>query len=278
VANYMIESPGTNAVSFTGSVSVGAKVAEAASRQLKKFVLELGGSDPFIVLEDADMDTTAEGAVRGRFVNCGQSCIASKRFFVVKKVAEKFVEQFVNKTKALRIGDPISPETDIGPMVRKDALEALDQQVKDSIKDGAHVEIGGRRLDRPGYYYAPTILTRVNQNMRVMKEEVFGPVAPIIVVENEKEAIRMANDSEYGLGASVWSEDVRKAERVAQRLEAGLVTVNNVVSSDPRMPFGGVKKSGIGRELSRYGMLEFTNIRSIRIYEKSPMGQQINTE
>ena len=278
VANYMIESPGTNAVSFTGSVSVGAKVAEAASRQLKKFVLELGGSDPFIVLEDADIETTAEGAVRGRFVNCGQSCIASKRFFVVKEVAKNFIEQFVNKTKALRIGDPMSPETDIGPMVRKDALESLDQQVKGSIKDGAHVEIGGRTLERPGYYYAPTILTRVNQNMRVMKEEVFGPVAPIMVVENEKEAIRMANDSEYGLGASVWSEDVRKAERVAQKLDAGLVTVNNVVSSDPRMPFGGVKKSGIGRELSRYGILEFTNIRSVRIYEKSPMGQQINTE
>src|SRR5438132_944380 len=197
---------------------------------------------------------------------------------LVKEVYKTFSAHFVNNQKALKIGDPINPLTNIGPMVRKDALEAIDQQVIDSIKDGAHVEIGGRRLDRPGYYYAPTILTRVNQNMRVMKEEVFGPVAPIMVVENEKEAIKIANDSEYGLGASVWSEDIRKAERVAQKLEAGLVTVNNVVSSDPRMPFGGVKKSGIGRELSRYGVLEFTNIRSVRIYEKSPMGQQINTE
>jgi acyl-CoA reductase-like NAD-dependent aldehyde dehydrogenase len=278
VADHMIESPGTNAVSFTGSVSVGQKVAEAASRYLKKFVLELGGSDPFIVLGDADIETTAEGAVRGRFVNCGQSCIASKRFFVVKEVAKEFIERFITKTKSMKTGDPTSPDTDIGPMVRKDALEALDQQVNDSIRDGARVETGGRRLDRPGFYYAPTILTQVNQRMRVMKEEVFGPVAPVMIVENDKEAVKMANDSEYGLGASVWSGDVRRAERVAQKLEAGLVTVNNIVSSDPRMPFGGVKKSGIGRELSRYGILEFTNIRSVRIYEKSPVSKQIQTE
>jgi len=278
VADYMIESEGTAAVSFTGSVEVGRRVAESASRQMKKCVLELGGSDPFIVLEDADVEAASDGAVKGRFVNCGQSCIASKRFFVAKRVAEDFIGQFVKKTKALRVGDPMSLQTDIGPMVREDALKALDGQVQGSVKEGAHVEVGGKRLDRPGFYYAPTVMTHVTQRMRVMKEEVFGPVAPIMVVANEKEAVRMANDSEYGLGASVWGEDTRRAEKVAQQLEVGIVTVNNVVASDPRVPFGGVKKSGIGRELSRYGVLEFTNIRAVRIYEKSPILKAVQSE
>ena len=271
VANYMIESKGTNAVSFTGSVEVGMKVAEAAGRQLKKCVLELGGSDPFIVLEDADVETAAEGAVRGRFVNCGQSCIASKRFYIEKQVADEFIDRFVTKTRKLRVGDPMSLETDIGPMVREDAVEALDKQVQDSVREGARLETGGERLDRPGFYYSPTIMTNANQKMRVMCEEVFGPVAPIMVVSSDREAVEMANMSEYGLGASVWGSDIRRAEKVGQRLEAGLVTINNIVASDPRMPFGGVRKSGIGRELSRYGMLEFTNIRSVRVYEISPV-------
>lgn len=271
VADYMIESKGTAAVSFTGSVEVGRKVAESASRQMKKSVLELGGSDPFIVLADANVEIASEGAVRGRFVNCGQSCIASKRFFVAKPVSEEFIAQFVRKTKALRVGDPMSPETDIGPMVREDALVAMDGQVKDSVKEGAHIEVGGERLDRPGFYYTPTVMTNVNPKMRVMKEEVFGPVAPVMVVADEKEAVEMANESDYGLGASVWGSDVRRAEKVTQQLDAGIVTVNNVVASDPRVPFGGIKKSGIGRELSRFGILEFTNIRAVRIYEKSPV-------
>lgn len=270
VASYLIEA-NTAAISFTGSVSAGRDVAGKASGQLKKFVLELGGSDPFIVLEDADVDGASSGAVAGRFINCGQSCICSKRFFVTKKLADDFLERFISKTKSLKIGDPLNPETDLGPVVREAALKSLDQQVKDSVRNGAKIELGGERIRRKGSYYAPTILTSVDPEMRVMKEEVFGPVAPVMVVKDEDEAVKYANRSEFGLGASVWGQDVRGAEKVARKITSGLVTVNNIVSSDPRMPFGGVKKSGIGRELSRYGMLEFTNIRSVRLYEKSPL-------
>jgi succinate-semialdehyde dehydrogenase/glutarate-semialdehyde dehydrogenase/succinyl-CoA reductase len=255
VANYLIESD-TVAVSFTGSVNAGRMVAQRASSQLKKFVLELGGSDPFIVLEDADIEAASTGAVAGRFINNGQSCIATKRIFVVKNVLDEFLEKLVKKTKSLRVGDPLSPETDIGPMVREDALKTLDGQVKDALRQGARLELGGERL---------------TPEMRMMKEETFGPAAPVMAVKDENEAIRHANNSEFGLGATVWGTDTRRAEKVAREISAGLVTVNNVVVSDPRMPFGGVRHSGIGRELSRYGMLEFTNIKSVRVYEKSPL-------
>jgi acyl-CoA reductase-like NAD-dependent aldehyde dehydrogenase len=270
VANYLIESK-TVAISFTGSVNAGRMVAQEASTQLKKFVLELGGSDPFIVLEDADIEAASTGAVAGRFINNGQSCIATKRIFVVKQVLDEFLEKFVRKTKSLKVGDPLSPETDIGPMVREDALKTLDGQVKDAAKQGARLELGGERLKRKGSFYSPTILTNVTPDMRIMKEETFGPAAPVIPVKDEDEAIKLANDSEFGLGATVWGMDTRRAEKVARQVSAGLVTVNNVMVSDPRMPFGGVRHSGIGRELSRYGMLEFTNIKSVRIYEKSPL-------
>jgi len=270
VANHLIESD-TVAISFTGSVNAGRMVAQSASAQLKKFVLELGGSDPLIVLEDADVEAASSGAVAGRFINNGQSCIATKRIFVVKKVLDEFLEKFVRKTKSLRVGDPLSPETDIGPMVREDALKTLDGQIKDSVRQGAKLELGGERLRRKGSFYAPTILTNTAPKMRIMKEETFGPAAPVMGVKDENEAIRLANKSEFGLGASVWGTDTRRAERVAREVSAGLVTVNNVVVSDPRMPFGGVRHSGIGRELSRYGMLEFANIKSVRLYEKSPL-------
>jgi len=270
VASYMIEA-NTAAVSFTGSVSAGRSVAEMASKQLKKFVLELGGSDPFIVLNDADVEAASSGAVAGRFINNGQSCICSKRFYVTKKVGDEFLERFVSKTKSLRVGDPMSPETDLGPVVREEALKTLDQQVKRSISMGAKVELGGDRMKRKGFFYAPTILTGVDPDMPVMKEETFGPVAPIMLVKDEDEAVKYANRSEFGLGGSVWGRDVRGAEKVARQINTGMVSVNNIVVSDPRMPFGGVKKSGIGRELSRYGMLEFTNIKSVRLYEKSPL-------
>jgi succinate-semialdehyde dehydrogenase/glutarate-semialdehyde dehydrogenase/succinyl-CoA reductase len=270
VANHLIESD-TVAISFTGSVNAGRMVAQSASTQLKKFVLELGGSDPFIVLDDADVEAASSGAVAGRFINNGQSCIATKRIFVVKKVLDEFLEKFVRKTKSLRVGDPLSPETDIGPMVREEALKTLDGQIKDAVRGGANLELGGERLRRKGSFYAPTILTNIMPKMRIMKEETFGPAAPVMAVKDENEATRLANKSEFGLGASVWGTDTRRAEKVAREVSAGLVTVNNVVVSDPRMPFGGVRHSGIGRELSRYGMLEFTNIKSVRLYEKSPL-------
>ena len=270
VASYMIEA-NTAAVSFTGSVPAGRDVAEQASRQLKKSVLELGGSDPFIVLDDADLEAASTGAVAGRFINNGQSCICAKRFFVAKAVADEFLDRFIAKTRSLKVGDPMSPETDIGPVVREDALKTLDRQVQSSVKMGAKVELGGERLKRRGFYYAPTILTGVGPDMPVMKEETFGPAAPVMVVKDDDDAVRHANRSDFGLGCSVWGRDVRRAEKVARQVTTGMVTVNNIVVSDPRMPFGGVKKSGIGRELSRYGMLEFTNIKSIRLFEKSPL-------
>ena len=270
VASYMIEA-NTAAVSFTGSVPAGRDVAEQASRQLKKSVLELGGSDPFIVLDDADLEAASTGAVAGRFINNGQSCICAKRFFVVKAAADGFLDRFIAKTRSLKVGDPMSPETDIGPVVREDALKTLDRQVQSSVKMGAKVELGGERLKRRGFYYAPTILTGVGPDMPVMKEETFGPAAPVMAVKDDDDAVRHANRSDFGLGCSVWGRDVRRAEKVARQVTTGMVTVNNIVVSDPRMPFGGVKKSGIGRELSRYGMLEFTNIKSIRLFEKSPL-------
>ena len=270
VANNLIQSD-TVAISFTGSVNAGRTVAQAASTQLKKFVLELGGSDAFLVLEDADIEAASTGAVAGRFINNGQSCIATKRIFVVKHVFDEFLDKFVKKTKSLRVGDPLSPETDIGPMVREESLKTLDGQVKDALKQGAQLELGGERLRRKGSFYAPTIVTNVSEEMRMMKEETFGPAAPVMVVKDESEAIRLANKSEFGLGATVWGTDTRRAEKVARDISVGLVTVNNVVVSDPRMPFGGVRHSGIGRELSRYGMIEFANIRSVRVYEKSPL-------
>jgi succinate-semialdehyde dehydrogenase/glutarate-semialdehyde dehydrogenase/succinyl-CoA reductase len=267
VAESLIDSD-INAVTFTGSVPVGAKVAQRATSQIKKTVLELGGSDPFIVCEDADIEKASNGAVKGRFINCGQSCIASKRFIVVKNVANEFIEKFVQKTEKLKVGDPLSDDTDIGPLVNASGLHKIDSQVKESVKEGAEVLTGGEHIGKKGYFYRPTVLKNINPKMQIAQEEVFGPVAPIIVTDNEVEAIELANDSEYGLGASIWTQDLDKAERLSSSVESGIVSVNNVVASDPRVPFGGVKKSGFGRELSRYGMLEFVNIKSVRFYDQ----------
>jgi succinate-semialdehyde dehydrogenase/glutarate-semialdehyde dehydrogenase/succinyl-CoA reductase len=267
VAGSLIDSD-INAVTFTGSVPVGAKVAQRATSQIKKTVLELGGSDPFIVCEDADIEKASNGAIKGRFINCGQSCIASKRFIVVKSVANEFIEKFVQKAEKLKVGDPLSDDTDIGPLVNASGLKKIDSQVKQSVKEDAEVLTGGEQIGKKGYFYRPTVLKNVNPKMQIAQEEVFGPVAPIIVAHDEVEAIELANDSEYGLGASIWTQDLDKAERLSSSVESGIVSVNNVVASDPRVPFGGVKKSGFGRELSRYGMLEFVNIKSVRFYDQ----------
>jgi succinate-semialdehyde dehydrogenase/glutarate-semialdehyde dehydrogenase/succinyl-CoA reductase len=268
VAENLIDSHDINAVTFTGSVSAGGKVAQRATSQIKKCVLELGGSDPFIVCDDADIEKATDGAVKGRFINCGQSCIASKRFIVDKKIVKEFTEKFVQKAEKIRVGDPMSDTTDIGPLVNEQGLNNIESIVNDTVKDGAEIMTGGERLGNKGYFYRPTIISNVLPKMRISQEEVFGPVAPILAANDENEAVNLANDSQYGLGASVWTRDLEKAEKLSRWISSGIVSVNNVVVSDPRVPFGGVKKSGFGRELSRYGMLEFVNIKSVRFYDE----------
>lgn len=268
IAETLIDSSGISAVTFTGSVPVGAKVAQRATSLLKKTVLELGGSDPFIVCKDADIEKASTGAVKGRFINCGQSCIASKRFIVVKDVAEEFTEKFVQKTEKLKVGDPLSDDTDLGPVVNAKSLENMEGIVKRTIKSGAELLTGGERANSKGYFFRPTIFRNVLAEMEIAQEEVFGPIAPIITTDNEEEAMRIANDSKFGLGASIWTQDLEKAERLSELVESGIVTVNSMVVSDPRVPFGGIKNSGFGRELSRYGMLEFVNVKSVRFYDQ----------
>ena len=268
IAETLIDSNGINAITFTGSVPVGAKVAQRATSKLKKTVLELGGSDPFIVCADADIEKASTGAVKGRFINCGQSCIASKRFIVVKEVADEFTEKFIQKTERLRVGDPLSEETDVGPLVNAKSLENMEGIVNRTAKTGAELLTGGERINGKGYFFKPAIFKNVSPEMEIAQEEVFGPVAPIITANDEKQALEIANDSKFGLGASIWTQDLEKAERLSSMVDSGIVTVNNVVVSDPRVPFGGIKNSGFGRELSRYGMLEFVNIKSVRFYDQ----------
>ena len=269
IVETLIDSADVSAVTFTGSVAVGAKVAQRATSQIKKCVLELGGSDPFIVCEDADIEKASNGAIKGRFINCGQSCIASKRFIVVKKIANEFIEKFAQKVEKLVVGDPMSDDTDMGPLVNAEGLNKIDSIVKDTVKEGAEVLTGGERIIKnKGYFYKPTVLKNISPKMLIAQEEVFGPVAPIIVADDEMQAIKLANDTQYGLGASIWTEDLDNAEKLSRMVQSGVVSVNNVVASDPRVPFGGVKKSGFGRELSRYGMLEFVNIKSVRFYDQ----------
>ncbi len=268
VAEHLLDSPGIDGVTFTGSTSVGSKVAQRTGSHLKKCVLELGGSDPFIVCNDADVEKAAEGAVKGRFINCGQSCIASKRFLVEKKIADEFIEKFVQKTERLKVGNPLSDDTDIGPLVNYKGLETIEDQVKDAKDNNAEILTGGNRVGDKGYYFKPTIIRNISNKMRIYHEETFGPVASIIVVNDEKDAIKIANESSFGLGASVWTKDLDKAEKISRAIDSGMVSVNNMLVSDPRVPFGGIKQSGFGRELSKYGMLEFVNIKSIRFYDQ----------
>jgi acyl-CoA reductase-like NAD-dependent aldehyde dehydrogenase len=267
IAEKLIDS-NIDGVTFTGSIDIGAKVAQRATSRLKKCVLELGGSDPFIVLDDADIEKAALGAIKGRFLNCGQSCVASKRFIVSRNIANEFIESFVQKTEKLRVGDPLSDNTDIGPLSSMESLENIDSMVMDSISLGGELLTGGERIGSVGAFYKPTVIKNVNSNMRVSREETFGPVAPIMIVEDEVEAIKAANNSDFGLGGSIWTRDLERAQKLSMEMECGIVTINNMVASDPRVPFGGIKHSGFGRELSRYGMLEFVNVKSVRFYDK----------
>ncbi|MDP2218042.1 MAG: NAD-dependent succinate-semialdehyde dehydrogenase [Methanolobus sp.] len=264
-ASSLISRNEVKAVSFTGGHDAGQKVAELAARNFKKFVLELGGSDPFIVLGDANVEMAAKVGVASRFLNSGQTCIAAKRFIVTESVTEEFTERFVELTGKLTIGDPLDPKTDIGPMVREEQLRIIEDQVQDAISRGAKVLVPGGRMKSEGYMYSPTVLAGVSTDMRVMREETFGPVAPIITIKDEKEAMELANDSEFGLGASVWSQDRERAMKVALELETGMVGINSFCTPQACLPFGGVKKSGMGRELSRHGFLEFMNIKSIKM-------------
>ncbi|MEW6455294.1 MAG: NAD-dependent succinate-semialdehyde dehydrogenase [Acidobacteriota bacterium] len=253
------------AVTLTGSEDAGSKVAEIAGREIKKTVLELGGSDPFIILHDADVNVCASVGTQARTTNTGQSCIAAKRFIVVEEQAKEFERLLTENIEKLKVGDPLDKNTQIGPLARKDLLLELDKQVQDSIAQGAKLLTGGKRLDRPGFYYAPTVLTDVREGMPVYREETFGPVAAVIKVRDEEEAIRIANATRFGLGASLWTKDLKKAEELARKIDSGMVFINAMVKSDPRLPFGGVKKSGYGRELSHYGIKEFVNIKSVWI-------------
>jgi len=253
-------------VSLTGSTGAGERIAELAGRHLKKVVLELGGSDPFIVLADADIDFAARGAVAGRMLCTGQSCIASKRFIVVREVAEAFAARFAEFMAELPVGDPLDPATRVGAIVNRQELETLEAQLAEAVDRGATVLTGGERRSGPGWFFPPTVVMGVTPDMRLAQEEVFGPIAPVLVVEDAEAAVALANASEFGLGGSVWTADVDRGEELARRLEAGTVFVNSIVKSDPRMPFGGVKKSGLGRELARWGLREFTNVQGVNVY------------
>lgn len=262
----LIDKDQVDAVSLTGSNRAGEEVGEHAGRNIKKLVLELGGSDPFIVLDDADVEKAGRMAANARVINTGQSCIAAKRFIVMEGVAEEFKKQFVTRLRELKIGDPMDETTDIGPVARRDILNSLNDQLKDAVAKGAKVVQMPQPLKK-GIFFAPCAVYDPKPNMKVLHEEVFGPIAPIIVVKDENEAIRVANDTEFGLGAAVWSRNIERAERIAAKLETGTVAINDMVKSDPRLPFGGIKKSGIGRELSHFGLREFVNIKTVVVRE-----------
>jgi len=263
VVNDLIKHPVIRAVSLTGSERAGRMVATEAGSSLKKCVLELGGSDPFIVLDDADMAKAVDGAVAGRTQNAGQSCIAAKRFIVTKKSSQEFVEKFVSRMQSLVVGDPFDESTDIGPLARKDLVDDLDAIIEASVDRGAEVLCGGGRVDGPGYFYQPTVLDKVEPGMEVFDTETFGPVAAITIARDVDEAIGLANQTRYGLGASIWTEDLDLAAQLVPKIEAGSIFVNGIVRSDPRLPFGGIKASGYGRELSVAGIREFVNTKTV---------------
>jgi succinate-semialdehyde dehydrogenase / glutarate-semialdehyde dehydrogenase len=252
-----------SAVSLTGSERAGSTVASAASKGIKKSVLELGGSDPFIVLEDADIKYTVKHAVNARMQNTGQSCIAAKRFIVRKEIAEEFTNAFIESIKKQRIGNPLEKETQIGPLARKDLRDTLHKQIQESVKAGAKILLGGEPIPGKGYYYRPTIISEIPRNSPAYRDELFGPAASLFVVESDEEAIEIANDTTFGLGASVWTKDLERAKKMAGQIVTGNVYINTIVKSDPRLPFGGTKASGYGRELGSYGLHEFVNFKTV---------------
>lgn len=255
-----------NAVTFTGSTRTGRKVAAMAGAHLKKCVLELGGSDPYIILEDADLERSIDICIKARFINGGQSCIAAKRFFIHQRRYEEFKERVKNKINAIRVGAPLKEATEVGPMAEARFRTQVMQQLASSIEMGAQVLTGGQIIDGPGFFMQPTLVEVTDMNSALMSEEVFGPVMPIKKVESDEQAIELANQTEYGLGAAIFSKNQERAWRIAvEKLNCGVVAINGMVSSDPRVPFGGVKNSGFGRELGLYGLLEFVNLKTIGI-------------
>jgi succinate-semialdehyde dehydrogenase/glutarate-semialdehyde dehydrogenase len=261
----VIEHPRVVAATLTGSTPAGRSVASTAGRVLKKTVLELGGSDPYLVLEDADLEAAVAACVTSRLINSGQSCIAAKRFIVPRSIAGEYTERFVELMRGKRVGDPLDESTEVGPQARRDLRDDLHRQVEKSVAEGARCLLGGEVPDGPGAFYPPTVLADVAPGMPAYHEELFGPVAAIITVADEEEAIRVANDSPFGLGAAVFTRDAARGERIARRLDAGCCFVNAYVKSDPRLPFGGIKESGYGRELSHHGIREFVNAKTVYI-------------
>lgn len=261
-AMEIIEEELVDGVSLTGSVGAGSEIGELAGSLIKPLVLELGGSDPFIVLEDADIERAAHVAVKSRFLNTGQSCIAAKRFIVLEDIVIDFIEAFELEMQELKIGDPMDEETDIGPLAKKEFLDSLERVLKDAKKKGAEPHVYGEEHSK-GFFFRPTLIPAASTDMKVCNVEVFGPIAPVITVKDEDEAVKVANSTEFGLGAEIWSGNLEKAQRLAKRIKSGFVAINGMVKSDPRLPFGGVKKSGIGRELSHYGLKEFVNIKTV---------------
>ena len=268
-SSEIISSDYIKACSLTGSVGAGSKIAEIAGKNTKKIVLELGGSDPFIVLEDADVEAAAKGAVLGRTLNAGQVCIGAKRIIVHKLIAEEFTKIFSEKMKQLIVGNPLEPKTQIGPLVNEKAVHDMESFVKDAVNKGAVVAGGGKKIKikSKGYYFEPTVLANVNENINAVCSETFGPVAPVIIAKDDEDAVRIANNSEFGLSASLWTKDLKKAESLARKLETGSVFINSISKSHPMLTIGGIKKSGFGRELSHYGIKEFVNIKGINVYE-----------
>lgn len=261
----VIRDPRVKAVTLTGSDRAGSAVASTAGRELKKSVLELGGSDPFIVMPSAKLEDALSTGVKSRMVNSGQSCIAAKRFIIADAIYDKYVAQFVEKMKSLKSGDPMAETTDVAPLSTENILRGVDQQVQKSVAAGAKMLCGGKRAAGTGYFYEPTVLTEIPKNAPAYREEIFGPVALFFRVRDREEAVAIANDSSFGLGASVWTNDTAEQEFFSHELESGMVFVNAMVASDPRVPFGGVKRSGYGRELGAEGIREFTNVKTVWI-------------